>query len=378
MSKNSSDLLVVGGGIIGLSIAEACAREGLAVTLLEGAALGGEATTAAAGMVPAASDHPESTPYERLKGRGSDLFPGLSERLRESTGIDNGFRPLGGVELAPDRAEAEALREEAGEWQRQGVAWREIGVGGLRRLEPAVELPLETAYLLNDYAVFEPDRHVEALAAACRLHGGRVFQGVGRCRLEVREGRVVGATTDDGTHHRAETTVVAAGAWSQGLLAPMGLEVDTRPMRGQVVCLHTPTRRFERVLMWGRRYLVPRSGDRVILGSTEEDVGFEPRTTAAAIHEMLGQALAVVPALAEATVEKTWAGLRPGSPDGLPTIGRVPGFESLLLAVGHYRLGLMMSPSTAEAVSQLARGLEPTVPLTDFDPGRWASAKVLA
>lgn len=375
-STATADVLVLGGGVIGLSIAEACAGAGLEVVLLERGRLGSEATNAAAGMVPAAHDHPESSPYERLKGRGSDLFPELSRRLLEATGIDNGFHRVTAIELAHDGATAEELRLERQEWSAQGVTWRELGTAELGKIAPAVEIGVETAYALETYGLFEPARHVEALAASCRGSGGRVVEGAGHCHLELEGERVVGASSEKGERFSAGTTVVAAGAWSGRLLEPLGIALDSHPMRGQVVVLRPPTPLVEQIVLWGRRYLVPRPGGRLILGSTEEDVGFDKACTAGSVEKMLRQALEVVPGLAGATLESTWAGLRPGSPDGLPSLGPADGYDGLLIATGHYRLGLMMAPSTAEVIRHLLQGQEPPMEIGAFDPHRFTSRRV--
>jgi glycine oxidase len=160
--------------------------------------------------------------------------------------------------------------------------------------------------------------------------------------------------------------VLAAGAWTGGLLDQLGWRPGIRPVRGQIALLNTGAPLFRRVLLWGSRYLVPRPDGRVLVGSTEEDAGFTKRTTAAAISELLTLAGRLVPALAEAHLEQCWAGLRPGSPDGWPFLGPVPGCPNLYVAAGHFRAGIQLSPVTGLVLKELLLGQETTVPLEPF------------
>jgi glycine oxidase len=148
------------------------------------------------------------------------------------------------------------------------------------------------------------------------------------------------------------------------------LKCDIQPVRGQIVLLNTGDSLVRRILMRGPRYLVPRPDGRVLIGSTEESVGFRKQTTAQAVQSLLAFGLSLVPALAEARLERAWSGLRPGSPDGLPFLGAAPGFENLFIAAGHYRAGIQLSPATGLVLKQLILGQPTTVSLTPFRVGR--------
>jgi glycine oxidase len=153
-------------------------------------------------------------------------------------------------------------------------------------------------------------------------------------------------------------------------LASVGCRIDVHPVRGQIALLNTGDPLLQRILLQGKRYLVPRGDGRVLVGSTEEDVGFDPRTTAAAIEGLLSFARSVVPELATAHVERCWAGLRPGSCDGLPYLGRVPGCDNFFVAAGHFRAGIQLAPITGMVMKELILGKTPTVPLAAFRPDR--------
>src|SRR5207237_1004869 len=187
-------------------------------------------------------------------------------------------------------------------------------------------------------------RHLKALAAGCRLFGAELRPGCPVYTLERRGGRITAAHSAAGPLTAARY-LLTGGAWTGALLRPLGWDVDIRPVRGQIALLRTAEPVVRRVLMWGPRYLVPRPDGRTLIGSTEEDAGFDRRTTAAAIAGLLELAARLVPALADAHLERCWAGLRPGSPDGLPFLGPLPGFDNLFVAAGQDRKSTRLNSS---------------------------------
>ena len=181
-----------------------------------------------------------------------------------------------------------------------------------------------------------------------------------------REGeRLTAARTPEGPI-LADRFLIAAGSWSDMLTEMVGWKTGVRPIRGQIALLHVSPPLFRSVLLAGSQYLVPRPDGKVLIGSTEEDVGFDKRTTAEAIQELLRIATSLVPGLAKAQVERCWAGLRPGSPDGRPFLGLVPGFTNLFVATGHFRSGIQLSPGTALVMTELLLGQPLTIPLEPF------------
>jgi glycine oxidase len=208
-------------------------------------------------------------------------------------------------------------------------------------------------------------RHVKALLAGCETHGVRLRPGSPFYGFD-RQGQRLRAVKSAAGPLHAGRFVVAAGAWSDALLEHVGWRPGIRPVRGQIALLNTRVPLVRRVLLWGERYLVPRPDGRVLLGSTEEDAGFDKRTTAGAVAGLLALAARLVPTLAEAHLERCWAGLRPGSPDGLPFLGPVPGTDNLLVAAGHFRSGIQLSPATALVMKELLLGQKLTVPIEPF------------
>jgi glycine oxidase len=208
-------------------------------------------------------------------------------------------------------------------------------------------------------------RHLKALVAGCASWGVRLRRGCPVHALGVRGARIASVRTAEGDLE-ADRVLLATGAWSEPLLEQTGWAPGIRPVRGQIALLNTGRPLCRRILLWGSRYLVPRPDGRVLVGSTEEDAGFNKQTTAAAVGELLALACRLVPALADAHLERCWAGLRPGSPDGLPFLGRVPGVDNLFVAAGHFRAGIGLSPATALVMKELLLGQELTIPLEPF------------
>ncbi len=254
------------------------------------------------------------------------------------------------------------------EWRGEGIACEVLDHNAVSRLEPAVR-PQGTMYFLPDMAQLRNPRHLKALQAACTSHGVRLHPGWHAHGFE-RQGQRITAVQSVSGRLVAERFLVTAGAWTDGLLNPLGLQAGIHPVRGQIALLHPEAPIFHRVLLVGPRYLVPRADGRILVGSTEEEAGYDKRTTARAIHDLLELACGLVPALAEAPLERCWAGLRPGSPDGCPYLGPVPGFDNLFMAAGHFRAGIQLAPATALVMKELFLGQKLTVPMEPFRLGR--------
>jgi glycine oxidase len=361
--------LIVGGGVIGLTVAYFLAREGASVEVLDKSDFGQEASWAGAGILPPGNPAHARTPFDQLRAQSAILFPTLSAELRERTGIDNGYLRSGGIEFAGGSAD---MADQ--EWRGEGIAFEVLDRPALQALEPALAPGLGPGYHLPDLAQLRNPRHLKALLAGCAALGVRLASGCPVHALDQHGERVTALHTARGMVE-AGRYVMAAGAWSDTLLEQVGWRPGIRPVRGQIVLLNDQTPLFHRVLMHGPRYLVPRTDGRVLVGATEEDVGFDKRTTAGAIGELLRFALALVPGLAAAHLERSWAGLRPGSPDGLPFLGRVPGLDNLFVAAGHFRAGIQLSPATGLVMKELLLGQRLTVPLEPFRLDR-AAARV--
>lgn len=362
-----SDAVIVGGGIIGLSVAYELSVQGRTVTLLDRAEIGRESSWAGAGILTPACPSGARDPLDRLRAGSLQLLAEWSDRLREETGIDNGYRRCGGLRIAFDPEGAEALEQEAEGLKRQGVVTEELSPAHLARLEPELSREVVAAFRTPEEAQLRNPWHLKALAVACRRRGARLLAGSPALGFEKQGSRILGVRTNAGPV-RGGMFVVAAGAWTSSLLGPLGLTVDVRPIRGQIVLLDCPLPPLRHIVWSGSRYLVPRPDGRVLVGSTEEDAGFDIRPTAHGVRELLDLSCRLVPSLSSAPFATAWAGLRPATSNRLPLLGRAPGYENLFLASGHFRAGVELSAGSAVALVQSLLGGTPFVPLDAFAP----------
>jgi glycine oxidase len=354
------EVLIVGGGVIGLTTAYFLAREGVAVAVVDKGDFGQEASWAGAGILPPGNPDMARTPYDQLRGHSAALYPALSAELRERTGIDNGYVRCGGLEFVStdDPGAVHA-------WRDEGILVEVLDRRNPSRLEPAVAPGLGTVYHLPEMAQLRNPRHVKALLAACASLGVQMRPGCPVHGFESKGDRVHALQTGVG-RLEAGRFLLATGAWTDTLLEQVGWRPGIHPVRGQIALLRTTGMLFRRVLLHEARYLVPRPDGRVLVGSTEERAGFDKQTTAGAIGELLAFAFTLVPDLAGAHVERCWAGLRPGSPDGLPFLGPVPGYVNLFVAAGHFRAGIQLSPATGLVLKELLLDQRRTVALEAF------------
>jgi glycine oxidase len=377
-----TDCCIIGGGIIGLSIARELAGRGLSVRVLARDPARDTASWAAAGIFPPAADVPGAPPGDALTAWSDRLHRQWAAELRDETGVDNGLETCGGLHLAGDpRAEAR-IREELATWRGKAARCELLTAAAVAEVEPALRGAVERAaitggLLLADETQIRPPRHLEALARSCRSRGVEITPA-DVVAIDVGDGGVRGVVvrTDGGGEAtvRADRYCLAAGAWSGRLAESLGLTIETRPIRGQIALVRLPARRLARIVNVGLDYVVPRADGRLLVGSTIEDAGFAPATTPEAVARLLDLAHRLLGPLPEAVVERAWAGLRPGSTDGLPFIGRVPGCDNAFVAAGHFRAGLHQSTGTAVMLADLLTGRTPVVDPTPFAPDRRPAA----
>jgi glycine oxidase len=368
----SCDAVVAGGGVVGSAIAHALAREGLSVCLLERGRLATQASGAAAGMLSPGGEADGPGPGLRLALQSLRAFPELCAELRERSGIDPELEVSGTLRVAFSTGEAAALRARAAALRECRLEW--LDERATRDAEPRLAPGAAGAVLAPEEGHVRSALLAQAYAGAAAALGARVETGVAVQGLLLEGSRAVGVRTAAGDFHAGWVVVATGafsgdlGAWLHGAWAP-----PVEPIRGQILSLDGPRPPLRQV-RWGEDcYLVPRRDGSVVVGATMERVGFDCRVTAAGLRGLLDAAPRLVPALADAGFRAGWAGLRPGSPDGQPGVGPVPGFERLLVAVGHHRSGVLLSPVTARIAADLVAGKELSPEARALDPARWSS-----
>lgn len=355
------DCCVVGGGIIALSIARELSGRGLRVRVVARGESRETASWAAVGIFPPAPRYRAAPPTAALTAWSDELHREWAADLFAETGIDNGLRRCGGLHLVADGGDLSRLHRAAGDWQRRGARCELLTADDVAACEPAVDAAVRRGAVaggmfLPDEQRIRPPRHLQALERSCRARGVTITRGAEarefvRCggRIESVDVEVAGAVE----RVTADTFVLAAGAWTGGLAAALGTTCETRPIRGQIVLLDLPRQVLTRIVNLGLDYLVPREDGKLLVGSTIEDAGFRPVTTPAAVARLQRLARDLLGAVADRPPAAIWAGLRPGSADGAPFIGRLPGLDNAVIAAGHFRAGLHQSPGTAAMVADI-------------------------
>jgi glycine oxidase len=356
-------VIVVGGGIMGLSIAVELRRSDLEVVVLERSIPGAEASSAAAGMLAPQFEGGGPGPMLDLALLSRMAWPKWAAALEERSGVPIGYLPCGGLQVAFTEDEVHALDAKIG-WQ-TAVGLRASLLTGaeLQEREPALNPRALAASDFPDDHQVDPRKLLRALCVAATRCGVQFRSGTVRALVET-SGAITGVDLD-GEKLEADLVVLAAGAWS-GLVS--GAEVDPariKPVRGQMVELQLRAPLFTRLLKSASGYVVPRADGAVLVGSTMEMVGFDKNVTAEGLSKLLAAALQLVPELAQASLTSTWAGLRPWTDDQLPFLGEGPK-PGLLLATGHFRNGILLAPITARLMGQLVRREKPAVDLRAF------------
>jgi glycine oxidase len=366
----SPDVIVVGAGAIGTSIAYQLAKGGASVTVFDRGQVGGGATGASAGMIQINPDRTTPAALSTLELESARLFPALAAELRERTGMDVGYRPSPLLHLALQAEEESPLRAHRA-WQADhGVAVSWLDRTAALDLEPGLNPDVRAAlYYPNDHQLM-PLALARALARTAVDLGAMVREGAAVDRLLTAGDRVVGVAIGGERVHAGEV-VIANGAWASSWSETLQTPIPVRPVRGQMVALRTIGTGLRHVVSSLEGYILTKADGTTYVGTTVEEAGYDARPTAAGIARLLALAPRLVPRLGDATFTAAWAGLRPGTADGRPLIGRLPGWQGVTLAAGHFRDGILLAPITGELVADLLAGRRPRQPVDDFDPGRF-------
>ena len=361
------DVIVVGAGAIGTAVAWRCAQRGLTVDLVDPDMTQGAWNTAAGMLAPITELHYTESALLQLNLASMARYPAYVAEVEDETGRSAEYLECGTIEMAWDAADLQALRDLYAFGNTLGLSSELLTGRDLRALEPSLAPGLPGGLLANFDQQIDPRALHDAQLYAAGHRGVGVVQQY--AALDVRADRVHGVQLADGTTISAGTVVLAAGAWS-GRLADVGV----RPVKGQTVRLRVPgerplTRVVRATVKGNQIYLVPRGDDRIVIGASSEEAGFDMRPRAGAVYELLRDAQSLVPELSEAMLDEVCTGLRPGSADNGPLIGTTD-VAGLVCATGHYRNGILLTPITADAVAQIiADGTTPDA-VVPFTPER--------
>ncbi|NED85641.1 glycine oxidase ThiO [Streptomyces sp. SID11233] len=377
---SGSEVLVIGGGIIGLVTAWRAAQRGLAVAVVDPDP-GGGAARVAAGMLAAVTElHYGEEMLLGLNLASAARYPAFAAELEAASGQDIGFRACGTLSVALDTDDRAHLRELHELQRRSGLESQWLTGRECRRLEPMLAPGVRGGLRVDGDHQVDPRRLSAALLTACE-RAGVVFHRQRAERLRVVRDRATGAVLADGSELSADQVVLAAGSLSGRLAGvPEQVRPPVRPVKGQVLRLTVPTayapflsRTVRAVVRGSHLYLVPRENGELVVGATSEEMGWDTTVTAGGVYELLRDAHELVPGITELPLTETRAGLRPASPDNAPLLGRTA-LPGLHLATGHHRNGVLLTPVTGDAMAQLLADGELPEVARPFSPGRFPAA----
>ena len=382
-TSKTADVVVIGGGVIGLSIARALAQRGAVPMVVERSTLGSESSTAAAGMLAPQAEADSANEFFALCCRSRDLYPQFAAELLEETGVDVEFATAGTLYFAFDDEDVHEL-EKRYRWQSEAGLTVSLLTGEeAQKLEPTISADVKLALKFDFDTQVENRRLVNALAVANERLNVSQLTGVDVRSLRASENKIAGVETSEGFISTSRV-VIAAGAWSSQLRvtpSDTGIslpELRIEPVRGQMLCFEANPQILNHVVYSRRGYVVPRRDGRILAGSTSEHVGFDKRVTAAGIQSISSAALQICPQLATHSLTSSWAGLRPRAADGLPVLGPCAEIDGVFYATGHYRNGILLAPVTAELVAAAIVDGEVAHELNTFSPNRFTLAEEVA
>lgn len=358
-----ADVLIIGGGVIGLLLAKDLVERSVSVELIDRSALGTEASWAGGGIVSPLYPWNYSAAITALASWAQHAYPDLALELKEATGIDPEFNPSGLLMLDPP-----AFNDIVAWASQHRKQCDVLNSAQVAEQEPFLERDCQKAVWWPQIGNIRNPRLLQSLAAYLSQHPlCKVEEKVeARAVQKLDDGRAQVVTSEGNLE--ADKVVVCAGAWAGDLLAGAGISMNIQPVKGQMLVFEPQPGLINSIVLHEGRYLIPRVDGRIIVGSTLEHTGYDKTITDDARQTLLQQAYSLVPALRSVPVEAHWAGLRPGSPHGIPYIGAIPGWSNLYVNAGHFRNGLVLAPASVRLMTNILLGQDPIVDPLPYAP----------
>jgi glycine oxidase len=375
-NSRTADVIVIGGGLIGSSIALRLAQAKLRVMVFDRGEPGAEASSAAAGMIAPQGETPEPDAFFALCAASHALYPDFVSEIEELSGQEVGFRRTGSLLVAVEEKQVAQLEKLFWTQTRAGLPMERLTPTGVQHKMPGLSSEIRVALGISEDYWVDNEKLTRAVIEAAQRLGVRFYAHCPVEELNVHEKRVEGIHANSG-HAGGETTlfsagcfVLAAGCWSEALAAQVGLALPMQPCRGQMMEFESP-HELPHVVRAGIHYLVPRSTRRVVVGTTVEYAGFDKAVTAEGLQSILNGAMRFAPFLKDCAFRRAWAGLRPDTADHLPVLGYSK-LQNLILATGHFRHGILLAPVTAQQISELVLARSSSLSLSPYRPTRFA------
>ncbi len=354
------NVLVIGGGVIGLSIARELRLSGVTqITVLDKSAAGSEASWAAAGMLAPNAEAERADDLYKFCETSNEIYPEFVRELSDETGIDIDYRKCGTIEVALTENDAERLSAKFERQKLQGFNVEALNDRDTLRLEPSLSPNVVSGIHYPDDGYVDNRQLVEALRVYLRKNGVEFIENRAAESLSLDGDRIAGAIAG-GQALNADLTILATGAWSSLIkIGHRTLPFNVKPIKGQMISFADPALALRKVIIAPGAYLTPRANGRILVGATVEDVAFDKAIGEAAIENLSEAAKRILPILESHQVSDSWCGFRPFAEDGLPIIGEVDGYEDLLVATAHFRNGILLAPLTAKIIAdKIAKDIE--------------------
>ncbi|MFD0618442.1 glycine oxidase ThiO [Paenibacillus sp. GCM10027629] len=363
--QQTVDVIIVGGGVIGCSIAYHLSARGIRVRVLERNRIASEASGAAAGMLAAQAEFIESAPLFEFARHSRAMFPALAADLKERSGVEIGLVQQGLLRIATCEQDVIRYHAQAAIQQQWGEATQWLSAAEAKEMEKALGSDVYGAlYLEQDHQVMAPSLTQSYAKAASDL-GADICEHTEVYELIREGGKVVGVRTQDGTHY-CHHVIIASSIWSQFLLRSTGYDLPLYPVKGECIAVKTNTPLIRKTIYTDDCYIVPKANGELLIGATVTPHTYNRQVTVGGILALMEVAERLIPSIRGAEWSRTWSGLRPQTPHGLPYIGRHPQLDGLMIAAGHYRNGILLSPLTGIVVADLVEEKEPAADLSEF------------
>lgn len=351
--SSTTDVVIAGGGVIGCSIAYHLRKAGVSVTVIDQGEIGAEASSAAAGLLAPLGSLAGPGPFADLLLASFALFPTLVPELEDASGIRMEYEQTGALRVIRNPKNVSNLRKRKKAWQPLGLQMHWLTGDEARQLEPTLAPDVCAALYAPEESQVRASQVVKAFGQAAANRGATLLSHTRIEGIQQQHDRVTGIVTSQGNFIPCHHLVVASGAWSALWSTLLDIELAVTPQRGQILALRQPAPPLRHIIFGEAAYLAPKQNNTVVVGATKEEVGFNKKLTAGGVAWLLSTANRLIPSLEQSAIESMWAGLRPKTPDNLPILGAVPGWENVTLATGHGSVGIMLSAITGQTLAEL-------------------------
>jgi len=345
----TTDVVIIGGGIIGCSVAYYLRKAGIEVIVLEQGEIGGQASSAAAGLLAPLGPLGGPGPFADLLLASFALFPALVAELEHLSGIHCGYERTGALRIVRNPKRVIRLQKRLAEWQPLGLRMHWLNGDEARQLEPLLAPDICAAVYAPEESQINAANLVQAFALSAQKLGAHIYSHTSVENIEHHAGHATSVQTSQGEKISYSRIIVTAGVWAAQIMAGLNVVLPVRPLSGQMLALQSCGLRH--IIFGEGAYVLPR-GDEVLVGATKEETGFAAQVTPEGQGWLRNAAYKLVPVLGASGVMRSWAGLRPSTPDTRPVLGPLPGWQNVLLASGHNSVGIILSPLTGQLISE--------------------------